>query len=131
MSKNMLLLFNHTMTDLQEHDARRALGVGQIKSPPAHITLLWRQIPAHLLEIKAYLKPVQAWVESCATPGDYVLIQGDFGATCLMVAFAFQTKRIPVYSTTERIYQEHMQPDGSIELRHKFKHCIYRIYERF
>lgn len=131
MAKSMLLLFNHTLTDLQKRDARRALDVDQIKSPPAHITALWRQIPAHLLEIKGCLKPVRAWVEHCSIPGDYVLIQGDFGATCLMVAFTFQIKRTPLYSTTERIYQEHMQPDGSIELRHKFKHCIYRRYERF
>ena len=131
MAKSMLLLFNHTLTDLQKRDARCALDVDQIKSPPAHIMALWRQIPAHLPEIKGFLKPVRAWVEHFSTPGDYVLIQGDFGATCLMAAFAFQTKCIPVYSTTERIYNEHMQPDGSIELRHKFKHCIYRRYEMF
>ena len=60
--------------------------------------------------------------------GDYILIQGDFGACFLMVQFAFEKGFIPIYSTTEREAVETHGEDGSVSLTHRFKHRIFRRY---
>jgi hypothetical protein len=57
-----------------------------------------------------------------------VLIQGDFGATFLMVNFAFEKGLIPIHSTTEREATEELQPDGSVRLSHRFLHKRFRKY---
>jgi hypothetical protein len=81
-----------------------------------------------LPSLQGYLEPIRKWFESVATPGDHVLIQGDFGATCLMVAFAAGIGCVPVYSTTLREAAEELQPDGSVQLRHRFRHVRFRKY---
>lgn len=124
----LFLLFNHSITPTQESDARASLGVSEIVPPPDEIKTLWRQIPPDLPEISAYLLPVRQWLKTSASPGDYVLIQGDFGACCLMTDFAFRQGLVPVYSTTRREMSEILEADGSIRLTHRFDHRIFRRY---
>jgi hypothetical protein len=124
----LFLLFNHSITPPQESDARASLGVSEIVPPPDDIKFLWCQIPPDLPEISDYLRPVRQWLKTSASPGDYVLIQGDFGACCLMVDFAFGQDLVPVYSTTHREMSEALDADGSIRLTHRFDHRIFRRY---
>jgi hypothetical protein len=124
----LFLLFNHSITPTQESDALASLGVSKIVLPPAEIKALWCQIPPDLPEISTYLRPVRQWIETSASPGDYVLIQGDFGACCLMADFAFRQEIVPVYSTTHREMSETLDADGSICLTHRFDHRIFRRY---
>ena len=77
-----------------------------------------------------FLKPVREWLAEVAAMADFVLIQGDFGATCLMVAFANNLGLTPVYSTTYREATETHQSDGSVTLTHQFRHCRFRTYGR-
>lgn len=125
---HLFLLFNHSITPPQESDVRASLGVEEIVPPPDDIKSLWSQIPPDLPGISEYLRPVQQWLKTTASPGDYVLIQGDFGACYLMVDFAFQNELIPVYSTTRREMSETLAVDGSIRLTHRFDHRIFRKY---
>ncbi|HAY20616.1 MAG TPA: hypothetical protein DCY27_00280, partial [Desulfobacterales bacterium] len=85
-------------------------------------------IPPDLLELTGYLKPICSWLVGQATPGDYVLIQGDFGATYLMVRFALEHGLIPVYATTSRQALEEHLPDGTVKLLHYFQHQMFRRY---
>lgn len=124
----MLLLFNHTITRLQLTDARNSLGVEKIIEMPHDIKAIWSNIPPDLEWLCEYLEPVKTWLAMSAHPGDYVLIQGDFGATYLAVQFAFKQGLIPVYSTTYRHAEEQFQPDGSIRMLHRFEHCTFRKY---
>ncbi len=124
----LFLLFNHSITPMQESDARASLGVSEIVPPPDEIKSLWRQIPPDLTGISDYLRPVRLWLRASASPGDYLLIQGDFGACCLMVDFAFKKGLIPVYSTTRREMSETLDADGAIRLIHRFDHRIFRRY---
>lgn len=128
MRGSLFLLFNHTITRAQEMDARANLGARRIVSPPDSIRRIWGQVPPDLPAIGPYLAPVRDWLATEAGPGDFVLIQGDFGACWLMVQFAFENKLIPVYATTEREALEEHQADGSIKIIHHFMHRMYRRY---
>ena len=128
MTPSLYLLFNHELTSLQEKDALDSLGVAHIKEPPSNLKWMWRQIPPDLREIDSYLEPIKVWLREHSSKGDYVLIQGDFGACFIMVNFALEQGLIPVYSTTERDAIEEHGENGSVKLTHEFKHRIFRRY---
>ncbi|MEW6187838.1 MAG: CRISPR-associated protein Csx20 [Thermodesulfobacteriota bacterium] len=124
----LFLIFNHHFTPEQEADARLSLGVNKIVPLPKELQERWRDIPPTLPALQDYLKPFRAWLADQATEGDYVLIQGDFGAVYLLVRFALEKGVIPVYSTTRREAEEEVQPDGTVKLTHHFEHRIFRRY---
>lgn len=128
MAPRLYLLFNHRLTAEQEADARTSLKIAEIVLPTAAIQDLWRQIPADLEALDDYLRPVREWLAAAASKGDYVLIQGDFGACFLMARFAIDRGLIPIYSTTRRQAVEQTRPDGTVRLVHHFRHRRFRIY---
>ena len=127
---SLVLLFNHSLTDVQEHDARQALGVSKIVMPPAAIQELWSQVPAEEERLKNYLAPVLKWLEAVRNQGDYVLVQGEFGASWIAVNKSFELGLIPIYSTSKRQAEEDHLPGGNVEMRHLFSHVRFRRYER-
>jgi hypothetical protein len=128
MSQKLFLIFNHTFTPVQEADARASLGVSEIVVMPDDVRHVWGNVPPELSEIQGWLEPVGKWLKENSQAGDYVLIQGDFGACFLMVHFARETGLIPVYSTTRREAVEEHQPDGSVRMTHHFNHQRFRVY---
>jgi hypothetical protein len=128
MNPSLFLIFNHTPSELQLGDARASLGVEKIAALPEYLAPLWDSVPPETDSIRRHLEPIQAWVAGAAQPGDYILIQGDFGATYLMVRFALEKGLIPIYSTTERVAAEKQKEDGSVTLTHHFRHVRFRKY---
>jgi len=128
LQKRLFALFSHQLTDLQRNDAHRSLGVAEFVWLPPGLQALWRQIPAELEGIDGYLSPFKEWLAAEGRAGDYVLIQGDFGATWIMVNHAFQLGLVPVYSTTERQAGETITADGAVQLVHHFRHRRFRRY---
>ncbi|GLI34308.1 CRISPR-associated protein Csx20 [Desulforhabdus amnigena] len=128
MVKQMLFLFNHQPTAEQMMDAERTLEVGDIIYPPEDLQALWGRIPPDMAALEPFLEPFKNWLRKSAHPGDFVLIQGDYGATYLMVRFAMEHGLIPVYATTQRKAVEEPLPDGSIRLVHHFVHQRFRKY---
>jgi hypothetical protein len=124
----LFLLFNHTITPVQEQQARLELGVERITEPPEDIRRTWAAIPPQEENIAPILAPVIAWLDDHAAPGDYVLIQGDFGACFLLAIHAMNRGYIPVYSTTERHAVEKKLDDGGVRLTHTFRHVRFRKY---
>lgn len=127
---SLFLLFNHQFTPEQDADARASLGVNRVVKLPEDLQAIWAAIPPDAADIAPYLAPIKAWLAHEAQPDDYALIQGDFGATYLMVRFAFEHGLRPVYATSRREAQEIHQPDGSITLVHHFRHRRFRLYGR-
>lgn len=127
-NSTLFLLFNHQLTAAQDSDARALLGVSQIVAAPAEILTIWSQVPPDAEEIGSFLSPVAAWMAATAQPGDFILIQGDFSATYLMVSEALRLNLIPISSTTRRQAVEEHMPDGSVHLRHIFTHVRFRRY---
>jgi len=126
--RNLLFLFNHAPTHRQLEDARRELGVTHFIQPPETVKRLWQQVPPKLESLSAYLDPVRRWIKETGAPGDYVLIQGDFGATHLMVYYTKTLGMVPVYSTTLRMAVENPDSNGGVQLSHTFKHQRFRRY---
>ena len=129
--RQFIILFNHTLTKQQQDDAKRILGVSGFISPPLHLKEKWRQIPADLDDISAYLSPLIQWLEQEMTTGDFLLIQGDFGASFYIADWAIANGFIPIYSTTKRIARENQHDNGHVSLQHQFYHVHYRKYKRW
>ena len=127
---SLLILFNHTLTKDQEFDAKNTLKIHNIIYPSQEIKSLWANIPEGRESLNCYLEDVKEWILNKAKKGDYILIQGDFGATYIMVEYAFNLGLIPIYSTTKRVANAETLEGGEIIISKVFKHVIYRKYER-
>ena len=129
MSK-LLILFNHRLTDNQCLDATDLLGVRKFVYPSEEINALWRAVPPGVADLRPVLAPVFTWMGRQGTAGDFILVQGDFGATYLVVDHALKNGMIPVYSTTERRAGEQVLEDGTVSTVHEFRHVRFREYGR-
>ena len=125
----MLLLFSHELTVDQREDADASLTINEFVPLPLDLQELWMNISPTKPLLSAYLEPFCIWIRENANSGDYVLIQGDFGAAYSMVNYAFSAGLIPVYATTERELVETRMSDGSVKLERIFKHMMFRRYE--
>lgn len=124
----LFLLFNHALTPEQRADAQSGLGVGLFIEPPRDVRGLWSNLDPESEGLFEALAPVRQWLAANARPGDFVLIQGDFGACWLMVEQARTLGVTPIYSTTRREAREDHLEDGSVRLMHHFRHVRYRVY---
>ncbi len=128
--KNLYLIFSHRLTDEQKNQAKEQLRIKECIYLPVPLQGLWSNIPPDTRSIKDYLAPIAEWLIGDARPGDFVLIQGDFGATYIMVNLALSKGLVPVYATTKRDAEEMIGPNGEIQLIKKFSHVQYRQYEK-
>ena len=125
---DLILLFSHSITNVQKEQARADLGIEHIIVPPDTIRTLWAAFPPDVSELVPSVKPVLSWLDNHSKKEDYVLIHGDFGACFLVVQHCLNTHRIPIYSTTERKATEKILADGTVQLTHTFSHVRYRKY---
>jgi len=130
MNKKLILLFSHKLTEKQKQNAENKLGVSVFVSMPINLQQTWSNVPPDLEDISEYFAELRIWLIDIVDPGDYILIQGDFGATVMFVNWAFNNSLIPVYSTTKRIHQETTKTDGTIEIRKTFQHEKFRKYNK-
>ena len=128
--KKMFVLFSHELTEKQERDAKESLGVSSIIYPPWEVQRILMDIPAQAENVKEIIKPVIVWLESHLKVNDYVLIQGEFGTTFLLVDMVFRKGGIPIYSTTRRYHREVAYGDNVI-IEKIFEHERFRIYESY
>lgn len=124
----LILFFNHTFTPGQQESARSELGTENIVEPPLELRRRWANIPPEAPSLRPWLQPLGDWLAELAQPGDFVLIQGDFGACYLLVRFALEHDLVPVYATTERHAREERLDDGRVKLEHTFDHVRFRRY---
>ena len=130
--KKFIFIFSHKPTELQIEDAKNRFNVKEIIIIPDKLVKeIWSKIPSDLDSVEHYIEPVKKWLKSISQKDDIVLIQGDFGATYMMIQFCFKNGLIPVYSTTERTVIEKYDENGKVNLVHTFKHKIYRFYQRY
>jgi hypothetical protein len=126
---DLYLLFSHRLTDQQNIDAHEDLGVKEIYHLPEDLKVLWSHIHPDLAAIKDYIHPVKEWLTSRIKAGDYILIQGDFGATYQMVRWAFAKGLRPIYATTERKVVEIRNGD-KVNSKKVFEHVRFRFYDQ-
>ncbi len=126
----LYLLFSHRLTEEQIQDAQSNWKVERFIYLPENLQELWSNIPPELPALTEYLTPIFRWIEKNAKKNDLLLIQGDFGATCLLVQFAWKHALQPIYSTTTRTNIETIEKDGSIRTERFFVHQRFRLYEK-
>jgi hypothetical protein len=127
--KKMLLLFSHSLTPEQKEDAKKTLSVEEFISLPDDLQSLLSQVPPQG-EIDETIHFFIEWIKNHGEKGDFALIQGEFGLTFALVDRCLREGIVPVYSTTEREYENTVDEEGKIVNRHVFKHVSFREYKR-
>jgi len=126
--KRMILIFSHTLTAKQGEDAKVNLGVEKFIYLPKDLQERWCEVPPDKKDISGITKDIKKWLEELATKDDYVLVQGDYGATYDLVNFCKSKGLKAVYSTTRRRAKEEMKADGKVEVSRIFEHVMFREY---
>lgn len=121
------LLFNHALTTNQEADAIGTLGVDEFVSLPGELQQLWSNVPSDSEGLNSYLSPIETYMKETVKSGDYVLVQGDFGATYRMVNLAKSLGATPIYATTSRDAVEVVEGDTVVK-KSVFRHRRFRRY---
>ncbi|MEG6565726.1 CRISPR-associated protein Csx20 [Thermoanaerobacterium saccharolyticum] len=129
--RKMFLVFSHQLTKEQMEDAYRTFGVDEFSYLPGDLKKAWASIPPEAESVRFCADEIAEWIKQNSSQGDYVLVQGDFGATVLIVDFCFENGLIPVYSTTARDTDEETLDDGTVKVQRTFKHVRFRKYERW
>lgn len=131
MEPKLLILFSHELTDSQKQDIRYNLKIKEsliIQLSP-DLKEKFSNVPAELKSICDFSQEFIEWIGSNGNPGDYVLIQGDYGVTFYLVDFCLKNHYIPLYATTERVQQEVQNPDGRVIIKRFFEHKHFRRFE--
>jgi len=129
--KTLFLLFSHSLTEDQKQDAQDSLGVSEFVSLPVELQQIFSNVPPELEELDEYLDPIINWINDNAFyESDYILIQGDYGATYSLVKYMTSrgTFATPIYATTERKWVDTLQEDGGTLTLRIFKHKRFRKY---
>ncbi|WP_427338319.1 CRISPR-associated protein Csx20 [Caloranaerobacter sp. DY30410] len=127
---NLLVILSHELSDFQIEEAKSKLDVGTIKTLPDTLKEIWSNLnPKGELPVDK-LNLIRDWVLKESYEEDYVLVQGDFGATFYIVDFCFKYNRIPIYATTARKVEE-TKVDNKVVTKRVFVHENFRKYLRY
>ncbi|QCX34837.1 hypothetical protein FDN13_10350 [Caloramator sp. E03] len=124
----MYLVFSHSLTKEQEEDARKSLKIDKFIYMPDELKNIWANINPYGELPTDDIQKIKDYLYDNAKKGDFILIQGDFGAVFNLVKWCFENDFVPVYSTTKRVHQEKTLKSGQVESRKIFKHVNFRRY---
>ncbi len=128
--KQMLLIFSHKLTARQRQEIIEKFKISKFIKPDPDLLNKWANIPPDLENLKEYLADIIKWIDCSGKPGDYALIQGDFGATVLIVDYCISKGITPVYATSQRKVIEEKSGE-TIKISREFKHMMFREYQFF
>lgn len=127
--RRMLLIISHSITLEQEKEARAQLGIDEFVMLEPNLLDKWSNIPPDVHLLDDHLEDVFKWIDKNACDGDYALVQGDYGATFMVVDYCMARGIIPVYATTQRKVKEEVSGNSIIATR-EFRHVMFREYKR-
>lgn len=123
----MIVCMNHPLTAQQVEDARESLRVDSFVQMPEPVRIAWKQVDPETPIPRDVMRETIGFLTRESTTHDLVLVQGEFGVVFATVTWCFHNGRIPVYSTTRRVYS-HEDAGGAKVNRHVFKHVRFRKY---
>ena len=123
--KTLFVLMNHELLPAQYQDAIESLGV---TSAVSISDVNWSQISPDDETISHSLEGYKQALIKQAQQEDFLLVQGDFGATYHMIRFARSLGLIPIYATTKRHATQEIV-DGAVITKREFIHVRFREYE--
>ena len=122
-------LLNHELTQNQILELKNRFNVENIIYPPEELSRKWSQIPAEKELDKNIIGNVTNWL-TAANKGDLLIVQGEFGATFMIVDYALKNELIPLHAVTKRVAVEHR--DGEVvSKQYVFEHVCFRKYEYY
>ncbi|WDU84649.1 CRISPR-associated protein Csx20 [Caloramator sp. Dgby_cultured_2] len=86
----MVLLFSHDLTQEQIKEANERFNIEEFIKLPEKLQQKWSNVPPEGEFTEIYFDDFKEFIEDNLRKGDFVLIQGDFGATAYMVNWAFK-----------------------------------------
>jgi hypothetical protein len=126
--KKAFVVLSHELTDEQKKELFSIWSVREIVIMPSEVREAWEKISPSVDSLEKELKPVIDWLETCSSPGDVVVVQGEYGATVRVAMRSREIGLIPIYATTGRVLEENKLPDGSIKVERIFRHVKFRKY---
>lgn len=126
--RNVAILLSHQPMPEQLAQLEKEWSVGRIVPLPDEFRPLWTSVQPDGPFPNEAFAPLLAWLEQSTAESDLVWVQGEFGATFLVASWCIAHRRIPVYATTRRESEDHVQPDGSVIRRQVFRHVRFREY---
>lgn len=123
----LFLLFSHKLTEEQVKDAQGKFGIQEFIYLPQNLQYVWSNIPAEANCINDIISPIYDFFSQNICKDDYVLIQGEFGATYKLVNHIKLLGANAIYSTTQRDVVETITPEGIVK-NSIFRHCTFRHY---
>jgi len=102
----LFLFFSHTLTTTQIEYAKEYLGIDKFVYLPKELQYTFSNVPPKLECLDEYVKPFYDFLDTNATKDDYVLIQGDFGLSYLLVEYCKRNQLTSIYATTKRVSSE-------------------------
>lgn len=130
--KRGFVLMNHELLKSQIRELNHVFKIqtADFCYLPESLRAFWRNIsPAGSLPVE-WLSEIIDYLAKQSDPGDYIVVQGDFGCTYFVVNWAFQNNRIPLYATTRRDAREVVSETG-VEIKRFFVHDHFRKYEEY
>ena len=126
----IILLFSHNLTNSQVFELKERFKIQNFIYLPEDLQNLWSNFPPEGEFPKNIADNFIEFLKENSKEKDFILVQGEFGLVFYIVSWCFDNNRIPIYSTTKRIYKKEKQSDGSIKNIHIFKHVNFRRYRR-
>lgn len=127
---NVLCLLNHELTEKQRIELSNGYAVDEILVPPPALKTLWASIPTGESLSRSIFSPIVHWLGDTSRSGDYLVIQGEFGATFFLIEYAFAQHLIPLHSVTKRIAQETRVAE-IVYRSYVFEHIRFRRYIQY
>lgn len=127
LGKNMLLVFSHEITKKQKEEAKERFGTNNFIGLNDELLKKWSNVPPNLKGLEKYLEDIIEWIKENSKEGDYVLVQGDYGATIYVVNYCIEEGLVPVYATTKRKVVE-KKVGEKVKLSREFEHVMFRKY---
>ena len=119
-------LLNHELTANQVKELTGEYGASEIVYPDSDLKKAWSQVAACREIDRGLIARVISWL-SAAGPGDALVVQGEFGATFMVVDYALKHKLLPLHAVTERIASEERNGE-KVSRKYLFEHVCFRKY---
>jgi hypothetical protein len=129
--KRTAILLNHEPELPQLNELRERFGVTEMRYPGEKLKFAWSKVSAVEDNPAAFLKEIIKWLEAETAAGDYIWVQGEWGAAFFIVSWALAEGRIPVYAASERQVAEERYPDGTIHSQRIFRHVQFKLYQKW
>ncbi len=97
-----IFVVSHEPTPDQLEELKNNWDIQEIVRMPKDIASKWQSIPPGKESIEEEILVIKNWIDEVCTPGDVVIIQGDYGASFMLADYVRKLAFTPLYAATKR-----------------------------